>query len=103
METAATPRIRLDEAGVAWIERTRTKVIEIVLNQLWSGETPEELQPDMPHLSVEQIRDAMTYYEAHREELEADIARRRQWVEEFRKTQRKGPTREELLAQLKPR
>ena len=101
METAATPKIRLDEAGVAWIEGTRTKVIEVVLNQQWSGETPEELQPDMPHLSVEQIRAAMAYYEAHREELESDIARRRQWVEEIRKTQPQGPTREELLARLK--
>jgi uncharacterized protein (DUF433 family) len=100
METAAATGIQLDEAGVAWLEGTRTKVIEVVLCQQGSNLTVEGVHDHLPHLSVPQIQTAVAYYEAHREELDADIERRLQWVREFQQTQPKGPSREELLARL---
>jgi uncharacterized protein (DUF433 family) len=101
MATVVAPHICLDEEGVAWLEGTQTKVIEVVLCQQANGLTPEEIHDGLPHLSVERIRAALAYYERHRDELEADIARRQEWAEEFRKTQRPGPTRAELLARLR--
>jgi len=100
METAAAPGIQLDERGVAWLQGTRTKVIEVVLCQQSENLTPEQVHEELPHLSLEQIERALAYYDIHRQELDADIERRQAWVQAFRETQPPGPTRTELLARL---
>jgi uncharacterized protein (DUF433 family) len=101
MVPAIRPHIRLDEQGVAWIEGTATKVIEIALTKIVSGLTPEELQAELPHLSLAQIQAALAYYSAHQEDLDAEIERRRRWVEEMRAQSPNPITREELLARKK--
>ena len=90
----------MDERGVAWLQGTRTKVIEVVLCQRANHLTAVGVQEQYEHLSLEQITTALSYYQAHREEIDKQIEERRQWVREFQKTQPKGPTREELLARL---
>jgi uncharacterized protein (DUF433 family) len=90
--------IRLDEAGVPWIEGTTTKVIEVVLNQESTGSTPEELQSEMPHLSLAQIYAALAYYLAHKAELDADIQRRFEWTEQMRLQEKDPLTRAGLSA-----
>jgi uncharacterized protein (DUF433 family) len=103
MGTVTASGIRLDEAGVPWIEGTTTKVIEVVLNKQSTGATPEELQPEMPHLSLAQIHAALTYYHAHKTELDADIQRRYEWTEQMRLQEPDPLTRAELLARRKAR
>ncbi len=93
--------ICLDNAGTAWIEGTGTKVIEVVLCQQANGLSVEGVREHLEHLTVEQIKTALTYYEAHQKELDDEIQRRLDWVQELQATQPKGPTREELLARLK--
>jgi uncharacterized protein (DUF433 family) len=101
MATVSASGIRLDEAGVPWIEGTTTKVIEVVLNQESTGLTPEKLRREMPHLSLAQISNALAYYHAHKAELDADIQRRFEWTEQMR-LQETGPlSRAELLARRK--
>src|SRR5512144_1618900 len=80
METQATTQslqaathIQLDEKGVAWIDNTRVKVIEVVLDKLAHGSSPEELHFQYPHLSLSQIHAALAYYYDHQVELDADI------------------------------
>jgi uncharacterized protein (DUF433 family) len=82
MATVTIAQIRLDDDGVAWIEGTNTKVIEVALTKLASGLTPDELQAELPHLSLSQVNAALVYYYAHKEELDAEIERRKQWAEE---------------------
>jgi uncharacterized protein (DUF433 family) len=101
MTVNAIPTIFRDSDDVPWINGTTTKVIEVVLNQRVGDSAPEELQPDMPHLTVDQIQAALAYYEAHREELDADIERRRQWTEGMRRSEEKPLRRDELLARTK--
>jgi uncharacterized protein (DUF433 family) len=101
MVPAIQPRIRLDEHGVAWIEGTATKVIEIALTKHVSGLTPEELQAELPHLSLAQIEAALAYYCDHQRELDAEIERRRQWAEKMRMQEQNPLSRAELLARLK--
>jgi uncharacterized protein (DUF433 family) len=91
----------LDQAGVPWIKGTTTKVIEVVLNQESTGATPEELQSEMPHLSLAQIYAALAYYLAHKAELDADIQRRFEWTEQMRLQEKDPLTRAELLARPK--
>src|SRR5437588_84151 len=73
MTTAAASGILLDENGVAWIEGTATKVIEVALTQRVSGLTPEELQSELPHLSRSQIYAALAHYYAHQDQMDAEI------------------------------
>ncbi len=43
MPMTAHPHIRLDNQGVAWIDGTNVKVIEVVLDRLAYGWSPEEI------------------------------------------------------------
>lgn len=101
METVAAPGIRLDEAGVAWLEGTRTKVNEVVLCQQAGGLTIAGVHDHLPHLTLAQIEAALAYYDAHQEELDAEIERDLKYVLDLKATLPKGPTRLELLARLK--
>ena len=103
METVTPSGIRLDEAGVPWIEGTTTKVIEVILNKQSTGSTPEELQSEMPHLSQAQINAALDYYHEHKAELDADIQRRFEWTEQMRLQEQNPLTRTELLARGRAR
>lgn len=84
MLTTVRAPIVVDDQGVAYIEGTTTKVIEVVLNKEWSGQTPEELQEDLPHLTLGQVYAALAYYHDHKAELDADIGRRCEFVERLR-------------------
>ncbi len=44
MATAAHPHIRLDARGVAWIDDANVKVIEVELDRLAYGWSPEEIR-----------------------------------------------------------
>ena len=71
--TPATAHIRLDERGVAWIDDTNTKVIEVALDMIAHGWSPEEIHFQHPHLSLAQIHAGLGYYYDHQEEIDARI------------------------------
>jgi uncharacterized protein (DUF433 family) len=96
--TAVPSCVVLDESGVAWIENTTTKVIEVALTKHTSGLTPEELQEELPHLSVAQVYAALAYYYAHKAELDAEIERRKQWAEEMAAQAGESPFAKRLRA-----
>jgi uncharacterized protein (DUF433 family) len=85
MQVVTTTHIYLDENGVAWISGANTKVIEVVLDKTACGYGPEEIHQQYPHLSLAQIHAALSYYYDHQAELDADIKRRYEEVEERRK------------------
>lgn len=66
-------QIELDGQGVAWIGGTRVKVVEVVLDKIAYGWSPEEIHFQHPHLSLAQIHGALTYYYEHQSELDARI------------------------------
>ena len=79
MATVVNTQIELDENGVAWISGTKVKVIEVVLDKLAQGSSPEEIHFQYPHLSLAQIHSALAYYYDHQAELDEEIQRR--WLE----------------------
>jgi uncharacterized protein (DUF433 family) len=103
MQTVVHAPIVLDEQGVAYIEGTTAKVIEIVLAKEVSGQSPEELQQEFPHLSLAQIYAALAYYHQHKEELDADIERRRQLARQMRQDAGPSPLAARLRAEGKLR
>ncbi len=76
--------ITLNENHVPSIVGTTTKIVEPVVDQQAYGWSPEELHFQHAHLTLGQIHSALAYYWDHREELDRDIQRRLERVEELR-------------------
>ena len=94
-ETLAT-RIQIDDEGVAWIAGTKVKVIEVVLDKIAYGWSPEEIHFQHPHLSLAQIHAALGYYYDHKVEMDAQIQRSRQEVEKLGAQSGESPIRKRL-------
>ena len=73
--TNVVSHICRDEKGVAWIDETKVKVIEVVLDHLAYGWSAEEIHFQHPHLSMAQIHAALSYYYEHQAELDEEIER----------------------------
>ena len=80
------PYIVLSEEGLAIIEGTTTKVIELVEEKNAYGVSPEELHLWHPYLSLAQIHAALTYYWDHKEDLDREIEqsedRLKEWMQQ---------------------
>jgi uncharacterized protein (DUF433 family) len=92
-----------DERGRAWIDQTNTKVIEVVLDWMAHGSSPEELHSQHPHLSLAQIHAAMAYYYDHQADIDAQIERSLQFADEMRAQAVNQPDQAQLLARLNRR
>jgi uncharacterized protein (DUF433 family) len=95
LETAYE-HIVLDESGTPVIERANTKVVEVVLAIRASGISAEQLHLELPHLGLGQIYSALAYYWDHKDELDADIRRRREYGERMREELGQPPVVERL-------
>ena len=62
-----------DDRGVAWIDDTNVKVIEVVLDHLAYGWSAEAIHEQHPHLSLAQIHAALGFYYDHAAEFDAEI------------------------------
>jgi uncharacterized protein (DUF433 family) len=84
MTPTDTRHIFLDDRGIAWIDDTNVKVVEVVMDRIAWQWSPEAIQLQHPHLSLAQIHAALAYYYDHQGELDAQIARDAQEVEGLR-------------------
>ncbi|MBI3330266.1 MAG: DUF433 domain-containing protein [Nitrospinae bacterium] len=98
MPTMVTAHIHLDERGVAWIDDTNVKVIEVVLDKLAHGSSPEEIHFQYPHLSLAQIHAALSYYYDHQQEFDTQIERQLQEIEAMAAQASDSPLRRRLRA-----
>jgi len=98
MATTATAHIHLDDRDVAWIDDTNVKVIEVVLDKLAHGSSPEEIHFQHLHLSLAQIYAALSYYYDHQEAIDAEIERDIEEVEVMAVQASGSPLRKRLRA-----
>ncbi len=103
MSTTATAHIEIDDNGVAWIDDTKVKVIEVVIDKIVHGSSPEEMHFQYPHLSLAQIHAALAYYYDHQAELESEIKLRRQGADKLAMKISDAPLRQKLFALKKAR
>ena len=90
--------IMLNEAQVPMIVGTTMKVVELVLDHLAYGWSPEELHFQHPELTLGQIHSALAYYWDHQAELDQDIERRLQTVDQLQRTMPSASLVERLKA-----
>ena len=74
MSTVSYPHIELSSNGVAFLEGTPTRVVEIALDRLSHHWDAEEIQRQHPHLTLGQIYAALAFYHDHREAFDKEIA-----------------------------
>ena len=75
MTATFATQIELDDRGIAWIAGTKVKVIEVVLDKVAYGSSPEEIHFQHPNLSLAQIHDALTYYYENQDKVDEQIRR----------------------------
>ncbi len=75
MTTVADSHIILDDRGVAWIDKTNTKVIEVAMDMLAHDWRPEDIHDQHPHLPLAGIYAALAYYYDYQAEMDAQIQR----------------------------
>ncbi len=99
MSTISETHIRLDDRGVAWIDDTNIKVIEIALEHIAHGASPDEIC-DQHHgyLTMGQIHAALTRYYDHQAEYDAEIDRQLRESDALRASGQDSPGRRRLRA-----
>ena len=98
MLTTSTAHIHLDERGVAWIDATNIKVVEVVLDKRAYGWSPEEIHEQHADLSLAQIHAALSYYYDNQQAIDAYIEQQRKWVESMAAQAGDSPVRKRLRA-----
>ena len=96
--TEVTSHIRLDERGVAWIDNTRVKVIEVALDHIAYGWSAEEIHRQHPLLSLSQTHAALAFYYDHQAEFDTAIAGSLARVEKLAAAAGDSPGRRKLRA-----
>ena len=89
-----------DQKGVAWIDQTNVKVIEVVLDHLAYGWSAEEMHRHHPHLSMAQIHAALSYYHDHKGEIDRQMKEQLERHHRLRTEAADQLTRAELLRRL---
>lgn len=96
---SGTAHILLDEQGRAWIDDTNVKVIEVVLDKLGYGYSPEEILAAHPGtFTLAQIHAAFSYYYDHQAAFDAEIAFWDKEYERLRAESLDSPGRQKLRA-----
>ncbi len=90
--------IRLNEDGVAWIDDTRVKVLEIAMEHLAHGWSAEEIHRQHPYLSLAQTHAALAFYYDHQSEFDSVIAETLQRADELAARSADSPGRRRLRA-----
>jgi uncharacterized protein (DUF433 family) len=98
MPTTSTAHIHVDSRGVAWIDDTNIKVVEVVLDKRAYGWSPEEIHEQHPDLSLAQIHAAFAYYYDHQHAIDAYIEQQLKWVEAMSSQVGDSPVRQRLRA-----
>lgn len=102
MSPVLTTHIWLDDKGVAWIDDTNIKVIEIASEKRATGLSPEEMEHQhQGQISLGQIHAALGYYYDHQAEFDAEIDKQLQDYETLRRQSLDSPGRQRLKAQGK--
>jgi uncharacterized protein (DUF433 family) len=97
MIASEMPHIVLDDRGVAWIDKTNVKVIEVVQEKLAYGWSPEQMMDEHPELfTLAQLYAALAFYYDHQAAFDAEIERIRREYEEARAQNQNTPAIQKL-------
>ena len=96
--TTTLTHIHLDNQGRAWIDNTKMKVVELVLDHLAYGWSADEIHEQHSHLSLGQIHAALAYYYDHQKEIDTQIELDLKGVRDLRASTGEAPIQRRLRA-----
>ena len=96
MRVLTTAHILIDDRGLAWIDGTNTKVLEVALDMVAHGWSPEEIHFQHSHLSLVQIHAALAFYYDHQQEIDALIQQSLERIKSRREDAGESPMRKRL-------
>lgn len=97
LEETRYEHVVLSDSRVPLISGTTMKVMELILAQAAYGWSAEELHIQFPQLTLGQIHSALAYYWDHRDELDGDLEKRIEKVDNIKKSVPPSP----LIKRLK--
>jgi uncharacterized protein (DUF433 family) len=71
--------------GAPVIVGTRIRVVDVAIEYEYMNGTPDEIINSHPHLKLEQIHDALSYYYEHRAELDNKIKEDKEFIQKLRR------------------
>ena len=97
-----TNYILRDDRGVAWIDKSNVKVIEVVLDHMAYGWSADAIHEQHPHLTLAQIHAALAFYYDHSAEFEAQIEEQFQQLKALRAATGDSPLQRRLKPLARP-
>ena len=71
--------------GSPVIKGTRIRIVDIAIEYEYLNHTPDEIISAHPHLKLEQIHDALSYYYENRAQLDQKIQEDKQFIQKLTK------------------
>lgn len=96
--------VRMDEHGVYRVGDTRM-MLDGIVDSFWDGMSPESIRSEYPAMTLEQVYGAITFYLAHKDEVDRYIEERDKEFERLRAESEKqpNPARDRIRAIKKAR
>src|SRR5438105_8528965 len=98
MTSDVVNHVHLDENGVAWLDKTRIKVIEVAMDHIAYGWSAEEIHRQHPHLSLAQTHAALAFYYDHQAVFDKAVAESLARTEKLAAENADSPGRRRLRA-----
>ena len=74
--------------GSAVVAGTRVRIVDIAIEYEYLSRSPDEIITAHPHLKLEQVHDALSYYYENRAEMDKKIKEDKQFVERLAELQK---------------
>ena len=74
--------------GSPVVAGTRVRIVDIAIEYEYLNRTPDEIITAYPHLKLEQIHDALSYYYENREAMDNKIKQDKQFIQKISETQK---------------
>jgi uncharacterized protein (DUF433 family) len=94
----STEHLEIDDRGNPRIAGTRIKVRHLAM-LIQNGHTPEQIQQEIPHVSLAQIHAGLAYYYDHRLAIDEELKQ----AEEFSESLRNNPEQIAFAARIRER
>ncbi len=72
--------------GSAVISGTRIRIVDVAIEYEYLNCTPDDIVNAHPHLKLEQVHDALSYYYEHQTELDNKIKEDKEFIQKLRRS-----------------